>query len=216
MILQLAETLQIPLRERNLLLTAGGFAAAFPSRPLDDESLTAARKVVELILTRLEPNPALSVDRHWTLISANRAVNFLLSKVHASMLAPPVNVLRLSLHPDGLAPQIINYAEWREHLIEQLARQIEITADVFLMELAQELKGYPNRKSPRNKFQNNAPNYSRFAVPLRLMTDEGELSFISTTTVFGTPIDITLSELAVESFFPADAKTAEIMNRLLR
>lgn len=216
MILLLAEEMKIPLRERNLLLTAGGFAAVFPSRPLDDESLTAARKVVELILTRLEPNPALAVDRHWTLISANKAVNFLLSKVDASMLAPPVNVLRLSLHPNGLAPQIINYTEWREHLVEQLNRQIEITADVFLMKLAQELNSYPNRKSAKNKFQINAPDYSRFAVPLRLMTNDGEVSFISTTTVFGTPNDVTLSELAIESFFPADAKTAEIMNSLVR
>lgn len=152
MILRLAEEMKIPLRERNLLLTAGGFAAVFPGRPLDDESLTAARKVVELILTRLEPNPALAVDRHWTLVSANKAINFLLSKVDASMLAPPVNVLRLSLHPNGLAPQIINYTEWREHLVEQLNRQIEITADVFLMKLAQELKSYPNRKSAKNKF----------------------------------------------------------------
>ncbi|HEX8267293.1 MAG TPA: helix-turn-helix transcriptional regulator [Pyrinomonadaceae bacterium] len=216
MILRLAEQMKIPLRERNLLLAAGGFAAVFPSRPLDDESLTAARNVIELMLSRLEPNPALAIDRHWTLVSANKAVNFLLSKVGASMLVPPVNVLRLSLHPNGFAPQIINYAEWREHLLEQLNRQIEITADVFLIELAKELKSYPNSKSPKDKFQTSAPDNSRVAVPLRLMTDNGELSFISTTTVFGTPIDVTLSELAIESFFPADAKTAEIMNCSVR
>ncbi len=216
MILHLADQLEIPLRERNVLLTSAGFAPVFPERPLDDESLTAARKTIDLILRGFEPNPALVLDRHWNLMAANKAVDFLLKEVSASQLQPPINVLRLSLHPEGLAPQIINFAEWRNHLFERLSRQIEITADAFLMELVQELKSYPQSKSSRDNLPTKETDYSRFAVPLRLMTKEAELSFISTITIFGTPIDVTLSELAVESFFPADEKTAEIMSRVFK
>lgn len=208
MILRLAEQLKIPLRERNILLTSAGFAAVFPERPLDDESLQAARQTVDLILQGHEPNPALALDRHWNLITANRAVALFLKNVNPAQLQPPINVLRLSLHADGLAPQIVNFAEWRGHLLERLRRQIEITADAILIELEKELKSYPLPKEIR---RSGKVDSSKIAVPIRIKTDEGELSFISTTTVFGTPVDITLSELVIESFFPADEKTASFL-----
>ncbi len=213
MILRLAEQLEIPLRERNVLLTAAGFAQVFPERPLDDESLAAARRAVDLILNGLEPNPSFAVDRHWTLVAANKAVNVLLAEVDLSLLEPPVNMLRLCLHPKGFTPQVVNYSEWRKNVLEYLNRQVEITADAFLMELYQELKNYPQPESARSELSTKEIDYSRFAIPLRLLTEEGELSFISAVTTFGTPIYVTLSELAIESFFPADKKTAEILNR---
>jgi transcriptional regulator with XRE-family HTH domain len=216
MILRLAEHLKIPLRERNVLLTAAGFAAIFPERRLDEEPLAAARKVVDLILTKLEPNPSFAVDRHWTLVAANRAANIFTAEVDPSLLEPPVNMLRICLHPGGFTPQVINYSEWRRNVLEYLNRQVETTADAFLMELAVELKNYPIPKFSKDvlQMQTRDVDYSGFAIPLRLMTQDGELSFISTVTVFGTPIDVTLSELAIETFFPTDEKTSEIMSRV--
>jgi len=213
MILRLAEQLEIPLRERNVLLTAAGFAQVFPERRLDDESLAAARKAVDAILNGLEPNPSFAVDRHWTLVAANKAVNVLLAEVDSTLLEPPVNMLRLCLHPKGFTPQVVNYSEWRRSILEYLNRQVENTADAFLMELLRELKSYPKPESARADLPTKEFDYSRFAIPLRLATKEGELSFISAVTIFGTPIDVTLSELAIESFFPADEKTAEILSR---
>lgn len=216
MILRLAEQLALPLRERNVLLTAAGFAAVFPERKLDDESLAAARKVVDVILDGLEPNPSFAVDRHWNLIAANKSVSVLLTEVDASLLEPPVNILRLCLHPQGFAPQIINYSEWRESVLEYLNRLIMISADVNLMELIRELKSYPQPKSTRNDAPSKENDYPHFAIPLRLMTKDGALSFVSTVTVFGTPIDVTLSELAIESFFPANEETAEILAQVFK
>jgi transcriptional regulator with XRE-family HTH domain len=215
MILRLAEHLEIPLRERNVLLTAAGFAAVFPERQLTDESLAAARHAVDLILERLAPYPSFAVDRHWTLLAANKAVDILLAEVAPELLEPPVNMLRLCLHPNGFTPQVLNYAEWRKNVLEFLNRQVEITADTFLTELLKELKGYslphePPEESRSTVNQGNMP----ISVPLRLRTKEGDLTFISVVTVFGTPIDVTLSELAIESFFPGDEKTAEILNRI--
>jgi len=216
MILRLSEQLEIPLRERNVLLAAAGFAAVFPERPLGDGSLAAARKAVDLILNGLEPNPSFAVDRHWTLIAANKAANIFMAEVDSSLLEPPVNMLRICLHPKGFTPQVINYSQWRKNVLEYLKRQVEATADSFLLELYRELKSYPKPKALRDNLQSREIDYSGFAIPLRLLTGDGQLSFISTVTVFGTPIDITLSELAVESFFPADEKTAEIMNRIFK
>jgi len=216
MVLRLAEQLEIPLRERNVLLTAAGFAALFPERRLDDEPLAAARRAVDLILTKLEPNPSFAVDRHWTLVAANRAANIFTAEVDSSLLEPPVNMLRICLHPKGFTPQVINYSEWRRNVLAYLNHQVETTADAFLTELALELKSYPKPKFSKDVFQlqTRDVDYSGFAIPLRLMTKDGELSFISTVTVFGTPIDVTLSELAIETFFPADENTSEIMSRV--
>lgn len=214
MILRLAEQMAVPLRARNVLLTAGGFAPVFPERALDDESLDAARKILDVILKGHEPNPALAVDRHWNLLAANKSVDFLLSGVDASLLEPPINVLRASLHPRGLAPQIINYEQWREHLLERLHRQIEITADAGSLALFRELKSYPKPRKSRSQKSSTEFSKSNIAVPLRLRSAGGELSFLSTMTVFGTPVDITLAELSIESFFPADELTRKFISQI--
>jgi transcriptional regulator with XRE-family HTH domain len=215
MILRLADRLDIPLRERNALLIGGGYAPVFPERPLGDPALHAARAAIDLVLTGHEPCPALAIDRHWTLIAANRAVAPLIASADPALLGPPVNVLRLSLHPQGLAPLIINYTEWRHHLLARLRRQIDVTADPVLTALLGELTGYP-RPPAAAAARRPAPerDFGGIAVPLELKTAQGKLAFFSTTTVFGTPVDITLSELAIEAFFPADAATAEVLRTI--
>ena len=212
MVLRLAERLDVPLRERNVLLLAAGYAPAFAERPLQDPALSGARQAVEALLAAHEPWPALAVDRHWTLLASNRAVMPLLAGVASSLLAPPLNVLRLSLHPEGLAPRIANLAEWRGHVFARLARQVGLTADVELHALLRELRDYP-APAPLDPAPARSGELS-VVVPLRLTTEAGLLSFISTTTVFGTPVEVTLSELALETFFPADEATASVLRRL--
>jgi len=211
MVLHLAEQLELPLRERNRLLVAAGFAPVFPERPLGDPALQAARRAVDLVLTGHEPYPALAVDRHWTLIAANGALTPLLSGIAPALLEPPVNVLRLGLHPQGLAPRVANYGEWRAHLLARLRHQVELSADPVLSDLLEELRTYP---VPREPVPQVALADTAVAVPFRLRSDAGLLSFISTTTVFGTPVDITLAELALEALFPADAETAAALRAL--
>jgi transcriptional regulator with XRE-family HTH domain len=208
MVLRLAERLDVPLRERNVLLVAAGFAPAFAQRSLDDPALTAARQAIDLVLRAHEPNPALAVDRHWNLITANRMVAPLLDGVPQRLLGQPFNVLRLSFHPEGLAARTVNLAEWCAHLLERLHRQCETTADPELIKLYNDLKQYPipARKGPIAT--------DSVAVPFRMRLGDDVLSFISTTMVFGTPVDVTLSELALETFFPADEVTAERMRAI--
>jgi transcriptional regulator with XRE-family HTH domain len=213
MVLHLAEQLEIPLRERNVLLNAAGYAPVFLERPLDDPALQAARKAVDLVLQGHEPYPALAVDRHWTLVAANRAVAPLLVGADAALLQPPVNVLRLGLHPKGVAPRTANLPQWRSHLLSRLRRQIELSGDPVLTELMRELSDYPAPSEDRAGKRDLDGEYASVVVPFQLITDAGILSFFSTTTVFGTPIDITLSELALECFYPADAATAEALRR---
>lgn len=207
MLLHLAEQLAIPLRERNVLLVAAGYAPVFPERPLDDPALQAARKAIDQVLAGHEPYPALAIDRHWTLVAHNAAVRPLIAGLPAALLQPPLNVLRASLHPDGLAPRIANLADWRAHLFARLRRQIELSADPILVTLLAELREYPGGATASATAAERA--YAEVAVPFELMTDGGTLAFLSTTMVFGTPVDITLSELALEFFFPANAATAE-------
>jgi transcriptional regulator with XRE-family HTH domain len=209
MVLHLAERLDVPLRERNVLLLSAGYAPVFSERSLEDPALGAARRAVDLVLAGHEPYPALAIDRHWRLITANKAVATLLAGVDASLLKPPINVLRLSLHPEGLAPRIVNLHEWRAHLLDRLRHQIDVTADALLVDLFGELRGFPAPQARAGVKPDNGADYAGIAVPFRLATDSGVLSFFSTTTVFGTPVDVTLSELALESFFPADADTAQ-------
>jgi transcriptional regulator with XRE-family HTH domain len=203
MVLRLAERLDVPLRERNVLLVAAGFAPAFPQRALDDPALKPARQAIDLVLKAHEPNPALAVDRHWNLVSANRMVMPLLEGIAPRLLGQPFNVLRLSFHPEAMAPRTVNLGEWCAHLLERLHRQCEATADPELVKLYHELKTYPipARSTPL------APD--NVAIPFKMRLDGDVLSFISTTMIFGTPVDITLSEIAVETFFPADDFTAE-------
>lgn len=212
MLMKLTELLEVPLRERNTLLVAAGFAPMFAERKLDDPALQSAREAMELVLKGHEPYPAIAVDRHWNLLAANRAVAPFLTDVSPKLVEPPFNVLRVSLHPDGLAPRIVNLSQWRTHLLARLRRQIEISADTELMSLHEELSSYPAPQAPARVPETEATN--AFAVPFRLATPAGVLSFISTITVFGTPIDVTLSELALESFFPADAATAAALRNL--
>jgi transcriptional regulator with XRE-family HTH domain len=216
MILRLCETLDVPLRERNVLLVSAGFSPDFPERSLNDPSLAAARHAVDSMLSGLEPNPAFAIDRHWTIVKTNQAGNLLLETVDSALLEPPINLLRIGLHPKGFTPQIINYAEWRKHILEYLSQQIELTADRCLVELFAELTGYPQPDpSNCNAYPIAKMEYDRFAVGLHLKSEAGIMSFFVTTTVFGTPIDVTLSELAIEIFFPADAETAQILRRIL-
>ena len=176
--------------------------------------MAAARQAIELVLKGHEPYPALAVDRHWNLVAANAALAPMLTGVaDRSLLEPPVNVLRLSLHQEGLAPRIANLAEWRAHLLDRLRRQIVVTDDPVLADLLQELATYPLNNTLATMDAMPPTDHGGVLVPLELVTDAGLLSFISTTTVFGTPRDITLSELAVEAFFPANAETAEIVRR---
>ncbi|MDE1992111.1 MAG: helix-turn-helix transcriptional regulator [Rhizobiaceae bacterium] len=214
MLMHLAERLEVPLRDRNPMLLAAGFAPVFPERSLDDPALAPARRAIDIVLKGHEPFPALAIDRHWTLVAANAALAPLLSGVaDVTLMKPPVNVLRLSLHPDGLAPHILNLAEWRTHLLERLRQQIAATGDPVLTELQKELIAYTSPAPQRSPGQNR--DYAGIAVPLELMTNAGRLSFISTTTVFGTPVDVTLSELAIESFFPADQSTAGALRAMM-
>jgi transcriptional regulator with XRE-family HTH domain len=202
MVLRLAERLDVPLRERNVLLVAAGFAPAFPQRALDDPALKQARAAIDQVLRAHEPNPALAVDRHWNLVSANRMVLPLLAGIAPALLTPPLNVMRLSFHPEGLAARTVNLAEWCAHLLERLHRQCQATADPELLRLHAELKAFkiPARAAPLAA--------DSVAIPFRMRLGDEVLSFISTTMIFGTPVDITLSEIAVESFFPADDATA--------
>ena len=209
MVLKLAERLDVPLRERNVLLVAAGYAPAFPQRSLDDPMLKSARQAIDLVLKAHEPNPALAYDRHWNLVTANRMVAPLLDGIPQRLLGQPFNILRLAFHPEALAQRTVNLAEWCGHLLERLHRQCEATADPELLKLYDDLKSYPlpARSGP-------LPPDNNVAIPLKLRHDNEVLSFISTTMVFGTPVDVTLSELAPETFFPADELTAERMRKI--
>jgi transcriptional regulator with XRE-family HTH domain len=207
LLLHLAEHLEVPLRERNSLLLAAGYAPSYAETPLEADELTPVRTAIETILSGHEPFPAVVVDRHWDLVSANSAAMGLIgSMVDASLLTPPVNALRISLHPDGLAPHILNLAQYSEHLLARLRRLGAVSADPDLLSLADELRRYPG--------VNDAPAAeqpsSQLFVPLVLQPPAGpRLTFFSTIATFGTALDITVAELAIESFFPADRSTAQ-------
>jgi hypothetical protein len=210
MILRLAEQLAVPTRDRNVLLVAAGYAPVFPERSLEDPALQSVRKAIDLVLESQKPFPAFALDRHWNLVASNAALPEIYQGVAPRLLAPPVNALRLTLHPEGLAPSIVNFQEWRAHSLTRLRRQIEITADPVLIGLLRELSAYPSpmATNPVHLDANHA-----MVVPFELNTSLGRLSFFTTTTMFGSPVDITLSELALECFYPANAATAEFVHR---
>jgi len=209
MVLNLAERLDVPLRDRNVLLHAAGFAPVFPERPLTDPALQLARHAVDQVLAGHEPFPALAVDRHWNLVAANKMSERLMAGVSPALLHPPINVLRVSLHPEGLAPRTVNLAEWRAHLLTRLRHQIDVTSDPVLIRLLRELRDYP---APAESHPD--PDAAAVIVPFRMLAEGRTLSFFGTVTVFGTPVDITLSELALEAFYPADAVTAEALRQM--
>jgi transcriptional regulator with XRE-family HTH domain len=215
MLMHLAEQLDVPLRARNALFMAAGYAPLYAERALTDPQLTAAREAVQLVLRGHEPYPALAIDRHWTMVAANNALAPLVARAARHLLEPPVNVMRLSMHPDGLAPHIVDWAGWRAHALQRLERQAQASGDATLTALAEELAAYPapagaDAQSGRHRDSEPAP-LADVVVPFSLRTDIGVLSFFSTTTVFGSPVDVTLSELAIEAFFPADAATSEAL-----
>ncbi|MGB6116662.1 MAG: helix-turn-helix transcriptional regulator [Mesorhizobium sp.] len=206
MVLKLAEQLEVPLRERNRLLIAAGFAPHYPERPIQDPENASAMEAVELVLKGHEPFPALAIDRHWNIVKTNDCVGPFLSLVtEPSLLEAPINALRLSLHPGGLAPHILDLPSWRAHVIDRLHRQFAATGDEGIQELAAELQSYAVPVSGQRRPQ----AHHDLATILRLkLSDEVTLAFITTTTIFGTPLDVVTSELAIESFFPADDATA--------
>jgi transcriptional regulator with XRE-family HTH domain len=211
MLLHLSEQLEVPVRERNVLLVAAGYAPIFPERPLGDPALAAARAAIELVLERQKPYPGFAIDRHWRIVGSNVVLPQLYDGVAPDLMEPPINAMRLSLHPRGLGPRIVNLGEWRAHLLYRLRRQVELTADPVLIELLDEVSTYP--AGPVHPAQVKGIEHD-IAVPFRIKTAEGVLSFFSMTTVFGTPVDVMLSELALELFFPADEETAASVQRM--
>jgi transcriptional regulator with XRE-family HTH domain len=208
MVLHLSEQLEVPLRDRNQLLLAAGYAPVFSETSLDDASMAEIRAALRSVLGGHEPYPALIVDRHWNLIDANASASLLMAGASESLLAPPCNVLRLSLHPLGVAPRIANLGEWRSHVLERVRRDAVALGDPVLAQLHEELRAYPCDEPP-------APlgPAADIVVPLRVRHDGTTLSFFSTVTRFGSALDLTLAELSIESFYPADSATAGTLSR---
>lgn len=208
MILRLTEQLDVPLRERNQLLLAGGYAPRYPERTLEAPELSGVRDALRMVLAAHEPHPALVINRWWELLDANDAAGGLLVGCAEHLLRPPVNVLRVSLHPDGLAPRIANLPQWRAHLLGQVRRRAEQTDDARLRELYDELAAYPGGIDPGVPADN-------VVLPLRLRPPDGvpggELALLSIAAVVETAADVIVQELAVETFYPADAATAALM-----
>jgi transcriptional regulator with XRE-family HTH domain len=208
MLLHLAEHLEVPLRERNGLLLAAGYAPQYAERQLDQPEMAPVREALERFLRAHEPYPALVLDRHYNLVSANDAVAVLTAGVAPELLAPPANALRATLHPSGMAPRIKNLGEWSAHLLHRLRRQASLTGDPELERLHDELSGYPGVSSEPPPEESTGAD---ILLALRLVHDAGELAFFSTVSTFGTAIDITLAELSIEAFYPANAATATVL-----
>jgi transcriptional regulator with XRE-family HTH domain len=202
MVLHLAEHLDVPLRDRNQLLLSAGFAPVFPESSLHSPQMMAIRETLRLLLAGHDPYPAVVVDRWWNLVEANDALLTFAAGAAEHLLSPPINVLRLSLHPDGIAPQILNLGEWRGHLLGRLRRQVALTADPELADLLAELADYP---CDQPDVDVHGPG--EVVVPLRLRVDDTELALLSTVATFGTPLDVTVAELVIETLFPADEAT---------
>lgn len=212
MVLRLAELLQLPLRDRNSLLTAAGFSPLFGERSLADPALTMAREAVQLVLDGHEPYPALAVDRHWNLQMANRSAQRLLAHIDSELLQPPVNVFRLSLDPNGLARNIVNIGEWRMHLMARLKTMVTQSGDPVLRALHDELATYPPLEG-EVAGPSSTPD-ADVVILFKLRLPQGELALFSTVTVFGTPMDVTLSELMLESFYPADEASKALLGQM--
>lgn len=214
MLMHLTDRLDVPLRERNIMLIAAGFAPAYGERALASPELAAARDTIDHVLSGHAPHPAVAVDRYWTLLSANKAIDILTEGASSYLLEGKVNVLRLSLHPEGMAPRIINFREWRSHVLSRLGHDFEISGDPRLIALLEELRSYPvpaHASSTRGILARDPS----IAIPLVIASDEGPLEFLSTTTVFGTAVDVTLADIVIESFFPANKQTARAMAILM-
>lgn len=210
MVLRLTEHLAVPLRDRNQLLLSAGYAPVYPESSLHSPQMLAIRQTLRQLLDGHDPFPAVVLDRWWNIVEANDGLLRLMSGVADHLLAPPINVLRVSLHPDGVAPRIVNLGEWRGHLLGRLRRQVALTADPELVDLLAELEDYP---SDQPEVDMHGPG--EVVVPLRLRVDEHtELSLLSTVATFGTPLDVTVAELVIESFFPADEASRDVLRSL--
>jgi transcriptional regulator with XRE-family HTH domain len=208
MVLHLADRLDVPLRARNRMLLAAGYAPVFGERPLDAGELTPVRDALTRFLEAHEPYPAIVVDRHWNLSLGNRASALLVEGVAEDLLAPPANVHRIALHPRGMAPRIVNFEEWSGHLLHRLRREVELSGDEELERLYDELVAYDGVTTDEPLPQ----SANDILLPLEIRLGNATLSFFSTVTVFGTALDVTLSELAIEAFYPADAETAAALH----
>ncbi|MHA5047231.1 helix-turn-helix domain-containing protein [Streptomyces sp. SD15] len=214
MVLRLAEHLDVPVRERNALLLAAGYAPHYPETPLDDPSMEALRQGVERLIQGYEPYPALVVDATYTVLAANRGIAMLLDGIPESLLAPPLNAMRLTLHPEGLAPRIRNHREWRDHLLAQMERQIALHRSEPLRALYEEVAAYPvGDPDPTEEAANEPTAY--FALPMRIEHEGRILSFTSSISTFNTPMDVTVAELAIETFLPADPATTKYFQSLV-
>jgi transcriptional regulator with XRE-family HTH domain len=202
MVIHLAEQLEVPLRDRNQLLLAAGYAPAYGEHPLDAPEMAPVREAIDGVLAGHAPFPAVAVDRWWNLVAANAPLGLLTDGVAPELMQPPVNALRVALHPEGMAPRILNLGQYRAHLLDRLRREVALTADERLAALHDELSAYPAPPAPPT------PAHPEIAVPLRLRVGAQELAFFSTVATFGTALDITLAELAIEAFVPADTETA--------
>ncbi|MEU6347587.1 helix-turn-helix transcriptional regulator [Streptomyces sp. NPDC046977] len=207
MVLRLAEHLDVPVRERNALLVAAGYAPSFPETPLRDPAMGPLRDSLDRLLAAYDPYPALVLDGMYDVVAANRGVALLLDGVAGHLLRPPMNALRITLHPQGLAPRILNFRAWRGHLLERVERQITMSGYAPLRRLHEELAAYPVDGAHPDPPVPDGP-HAPFALPLRVAHQGRELSFLSTAATFNTPMDITVSELAIETFLPADPETA--------
>ncbi|MEV6606086.1 helix-turn-helix transcriptional regulator [Kutzneria sp. NPDC051319] len=212
MVLHLADRLDVPLRERNTLLVAAGYAPVYTRTSLDAPELAQVKLAIRQILTGHDPYPAVVVDRYWNLLDGNSSGAVLTAGAAPHLMGPATNVLKLALHPDGMAPRIVNLGEWRAHLLGQLRRQLDAVADPELIALYQELKSYPcDDEEPDIELM---PGPNNLIVPLRIRHGDQVLSFFSTIATFGTPLDVTVAELVIESFFPADELTRAVMTSL--
>jgi transcriptional regulator with XRE-family HTH domain len=209
MVLRLAESLELPLRERNGLLLAAGYAPAYARTPLDDPALAPVRTALGHILAGHQPYPAIVVDRYGDLIAANAAFDVITDGAAPGLLRPPANAYRLALHPEGLAPRIVNFAEWAQHILERLRAEVLRNPDERLADLHAELGEYV----PDSPLE---PGSLGFAVPLRLRSAAGELSLVTTVTTFATAVDVTLAELKLEAFLPMDGATSAVLARTPR
>lgn len=212
MVLRLADHLDVPVRERNSLLLAAGYAPKFTQTPLDDPAMSALREGLERLLTGYEPYPALVVDSTYTVVAANRGIAMLLDGIPEHLLAPPLNAMRLTLHPEGLAPRIHNLKEWRGHLLAQMERQIALARSAPLRALYEEVAAYPVPDRPGDGEPEEPVPY--FALPLRIEHGGEILSFVSSISTFNTPMDVTVAELAIETFLPADPATVKSLRSL--